>query len=183
LKPVTIPATTYEAERTLPDNLDTGIANGETVKVFRHTPDSEAFIAKLNSGKATIEDLFNFARRIEAIGTGNCFEYSVIAYDFLYRLGVRNMALIQLDPPSTHYFVILGVTGQPGLRITWNDIPAHTCICDPWAHIACSIRDYLAEWTAKMKRWEDRGKSLNVPGANFLKPTQYTLYHQLNVML
>jgi hypothetical protein len=183
LEPVTIPASTYEKERTLPENIDTALANAKTVHDFRNTTDSEAFIAKINSGQATTEDLSRFARRVEAIGTGNCFEYSVIAYDFLYRIGVRNMALIQLDPPSTHYFVILGVTGKPGLRIGWNQIPANTCICDPWAHIACSTRDYLTEWNAKMQRWEDRGKTLNIPGASFMKPTQYTLYHMLNIML
>ncbi|PHM39420.1 hypothetical protein Xmau_02762 [Xenorhabdus mauleonii] len=125
---------------------------------------------------------------------GNCGEYSCKAFEYLkfesdnIRLLYNrpfDITIIHIKSPINrfeHAFVMLSdnylnqfldkgnlsdLFSRPHNSDIW--------ICDPWANIACLLRDYPFEWKVKMRKWNERGKLLTYFGKT-LSPTDFNVY-------
>ncbi|HEV2676521.1 MAG TPA: hypothetical protein VGV37_18490 [Aliidongia sp.] len=143
---------------------------------------SRPFRTKLTSGAATLTEIRSYADLVCSVGTGNCFEYAIVAFIKLYAQGWRRMELVQLDAPSTHCFVVLGSARRQGMMYEAGFAYAPgSVICDPWAHIACAADVYATVWRDKMLKWQGSGKQISTPDG-LLDSTNYTLQHRQLVM-
>jgi hypothetical protein len=169
---------------TKPATIDRTIRNAGLLRDLRRSTEGSDFLNKLNGGAATIQDISDYARRILAIGTGNCLEYAVVAFDILYSGNCRPIEFVQLAYPSTHCFVVLGLArprGNVGQSLAWGE---GVYVCDPWANIATKVGQYQAEWTSKMAKWGRAGKTI-VLGNNdgYISPENYTLPNHNKLVL
>jgi hypothetical protein len=170
------------APKTKPDTLDRTIENAKLVgQRVRGSQYGQWFEGRLNAGQATLDDVKAYAALTSSVGTGNCLEYAVVAFDKLVSDGWRSVELVQLAPPSTHCFVVLGSARAIGFYEGGFNLGNDAVICDPWARIACDARDYPSTWTAKMAKWEDEKKMIFANGEQ-IAPRQYGLQHRQFVM-
>ena len=82
---------------------------------------------KSTSALATISALARLARRM---GCGNCEDMASVAFDYLYRQGVKPLDLMNLVGTS-HAFVIIGRSQNSKLAEPKN-WGGDSYVCDPW---------------------------------------------------
>jgi hypothetical protein len=83
------------------------------------------------------DDFFKAAFYAERYGCGNCYEHAAVAYTWLYRNGVRPIAVLGR---TNHAFVILGY-GRSSLTDP-QGWPVEAWICDPWKKIVYPAQQY-----------------------------------------
>ncbi|WP_189050581.1 hypothetical protein [Aliidongia dinghuensis] len=178
---VTIPEKPYAPEKFKPSTVDRTIENAGLLTEQIRNEAGRAIISRLEAGSASWGDIQAYAARVRAIGTGNCLEYAIVAFEKLCADGWRQLELVQLFPPSTHCFVILGSARAPGAYGAGFPFAADVVVCDPWAHIACDAAVYEREWAARMQKWADERKEI-FGGGQSISPLNYTLQHRQLVM-
>lgn len=101
-----------------------------------------------------------------------CQELALLAAHHLEERGLAAQ-ILELggdDQSVAHDVAVIGRASNP-LAADMRTWPADVYVCDPWSNIACSARDYPAEFTRKMKKWEDDGKFVGYAPAGFVLPT------------
>lgn len=141
----------------------------------------ENFHAGCYTYSLTIEQFRAYASDITATRTGNCSEHAILAFNYLYEQGQRNMELVALFN-ADHMFVVLGSSRPTGPCPPGSFLPMGSVICDPWANIVCWGYEFPRAWEAKMNKWERKGKEIvtNEQGDR-IKPTQSLLAGSYNV--
>lgn len=81
---------------------------------------------------ATVLDTFRIrANLAKKYGCGNCGENSILAFMFLYDMGIRPIDRMSLDEASDHAFVVIG--RQNADPNDWENWGPAAVICDSWA--------------------------------------------------
>lgn len=70
---------------------------------------------------------------------------------------------------ALHEVAIIGPASNP-LPVDMTEWHPDVYVCDPWANIACSARDYPKQFEQKMKKWQDAGKLIGCPPEGFVPP-------------
>lgn len=101
-----------------------------------------------------------------------CQELALLAMHHLQERGLEAQ-ILELggdDEAVAHNVAIIGQAPDP-LPADMRNWPVDVYVCDPWSNIACSVRDYPAEFTRKMQKWEDAGKLVGFQTKGFVLPT------------
>ncbi|KQV95836.1 hypothetical protein ASC87_04650 [Rhizobacter sp. Root1221] len=101
-----------------------------------------------------------------------CQELALLAMHHLQERGLEAQ-ILELggdDQAVTHAVAIIGPASNP-LPAAMTEWHRDVYVCDPWSNIACSAREYPAEFTRKMQKWEDRGKLVGFQTKGFVLPT------------
>jgi hypothetical protein len=147
-------------------------------KYHRHSPemDSLRFWKNLDQALYNGTAIGDFHEKLASLKryplvTGSCEDYSATAYlyltqrceDIVAEFGrAVNVFSVQA---GDHEFLMVNAPNV--LNSTQNILPPlneHTLsnawVCDPWASIVCSARDYPTQWKAKMEKWSGAGKKI-----------------------
>ncbi|AOM41245.1 hypothetical protein [Xenorhabdus hominickii] len=126
---------------------------------------------------------------------GNCGELSAAVFGYLLNhhannilnwfmtSGKRNVNnakmpiyifIITFNDPYDHGLVVVMLPEKaqdlPELNKVYGALPDNAWVCDPWANIACSSKEYNTRWKVKMLRWHLVGKSTSVYQHENLNP-------------
>ena len=109
-----------------------------------------------------IPSVIAYGKAAAKMGVGNCMEFTAVACAKLSSLtDVPDYYVCQLNP-SDHVFVVIGEapddTGAFEKNLQHWSVDA--AICDPWAGIACSARQFGANWELMMDSWQVQGMKL-----------------------
>jgi peptidoglycan hydrolase-like protein with peptidoglycan-binding domain len=92
----------------------------------------ELFLAKQKKSGASVLDYYRIVANLaNKNGCGNCGENSILAFMFLYDLGVRPIDRMELDQKADHAFVVIGRAA--GDANDWANWGPRAVVCDPWA--------------------------------------------------
>lgn len=99
-------------------------------EVVRPESDAEIDAAVKSKAATTTIDLYRIiAAKAKKNGCGNCGENSVVAFMFLYDMGVR--PLDRMTAHADHEFVVIGRKAGP--VNDWKKWGPEAVVCDPWA--------------------------------------------------
>lgn len=182
MESVTVGGELYSPVKTKPDTMDRTIENMKLMNTqLRGSDAGRLFVERLNGGIASWDDIQRYAMLVRTVGTGNCLEYAVVAFAQLHADGWTGLELVQLAPPSTHFFVVLGSARPIGSYAASFDLGPDAVICDPWAHVSCPCGIYRTEWAGRMAKWTAERKVMMVPNGS-IQPSEYGLDHRQVVM-
>lgn len=106
------------------------------------------------------------------IRVGNCTEMAcVAAYLVSKKVDAKaDIAIVVTDGPGDHVFCVVGESsGWENVRSVTDDVRG-SIVIDPWANVCCTVGDYEATFTAKMKVWLGQGKRIAAGGKDWLAP-------------
>jgi hypothetical protein len=108
-------------------------------------------------------DVIAYGHKVTHHKAGNCLEQSAAATVYLsWQMKNGGFNLVYLASPGDHIFIVIGHAPEAAGRYPksfaeWNE---EAVVCDPWAKIACSAREYPRRWQEKLDKWAGRGLEL-----------------------
>lgn len=98
---------------------------------------------------------------------GNCVEMAAAAAYLVVRDKIGTAWFVCVNAPGDHTFCLVdngadhrpeAIGGYKGYSVSSSD----GWIIDPWANVCCKMRDYDAQFAAKMRQWSAQGKRVRV---------------------
>ncbi len=160
---------------------DTSAANFADLKM---TPAMQKKIAWRNMNAAKAWDNIKPLRESKAFDTGdmlsygfevldqlevagNCVEMAAAAAYLVVRDKIGTAWFVGANAPADHAFCLVDdgadqhpetIGGHKGYSVSSSD----GWVIDPWANVCCKMRDYDAQFAAKMRQWSAQGKRVRV---------------------
>lgn len=116
-----------------------------------------------NENENTFQEIRRIRRSsdpLSAAFTGSahdCRELSSIAQAVMSEMGF-SAHLYSL--PGHVVAICIGTSELKSLGRNMRDWPEHALVCDPWANIACSAREFPTRFLEKMQKWSSEGKEI-----------------------
>ena len=153
--------------------LDLKSTPGLQEKVTRRNTNSMGASFQINrlrqDRKFNADDILPFGFDVldQQDATGNCVEMAAAAAYLVRRENIGTAWFVAINPPGDHAFCLVDngaedhpetITGPKGYSVSSSD----GWVIDPWANVCCKVRDYDAQFAAKMRQWSAQGKRVRV---------------------
>lgn len=92
----------------------------------------------------------------------NCEDLTFAGIGILDEAGIKDTHIVSFFG-FNHGIILFGKIPRSGLPVMMDQWPSHLAICDPWANIACSAKEFVPAFMAKMQKWESHGKKIQDP--------------------
>ena len=100
----------------------------------------------------------------------NCEDLTFSGIGILDEAGVKDTHIVGFFG-FDHGIILIGEVPRSGLPVMLEQWPSHLAICDPWANIACSAKEFVPAFMEKMQKWERKGKKIQDPDTgNWINP-------------